>query len=333
MTMRALTGWAVLPLLIAVGCAPGSEATSGDEALSQQSGLSSATITFGDDFSETVSGDLAAGGEVQVNYDADRLTDCRGTQGGIDQWAITGWWRVDGGESHALAVAGLNSSGSAPVFQLPNVIGELEMWFQNNNKWGCNAYDSNWSKNYKFDIGGPEGGPHWMGKAVSVINRWTCNNGEPCDDNRVPLDSGSGPRFDTWARQRATIAALYFDVWEPGVTDFDNPDLWKELDVRVYTRLAGEAAFSWDYVSFYKRVGNDARYEVKLRPIDPLGGSTVIDPADCPPQLEVTPDGFYVRTTMEVYFTVNGVELRPSPDAAYTMTWEDYVGLYAVCLP
>lgn len=37
-----------------------------------------------------------------------------------------------------------------------------------------------------------------------------------------------GFRFDTWARQRATVAHVYSEAWEEGFTDWDKPDLWKQ---------------------------------------------------------------------------------------------------------
>src|SRR5689334_22526743 len=96
-----------------------------------------------------------------------------------------------------------------------------------------------------------------MGLASVAVTRATCAGGV-CDADLRPLEDGFV--FDTWARQRATIAAAYFRVWEPGLTDTDSPDLWKELDVRAYWRFSEEEEFQWDWVDFDQRVGNDARY-------------------------------------------------------------------------
>lgn len=114
---------------------------------------SGATITFGEDFSESVSGPLTKGQTVKIDYDEDRLTQCRGTQGGYLQWTITGYYKIDGGPTKTFAVAG-NMAPQKP--ELPKIElyarGELELWFQNNNKWGCNAYDSNYGNNYVFEV-------------------------------------------------------------------------------------------------------------------------------------------------------------------------------------
>jgi len=325
---RAGTG--LIALMMVAGCAPGGD-IGGDRTDARARALDGVpTLTFAADWSETASDELIAGGAVQVVYDPARLTTCRGTQGGIQQWSITGHLRVDGGPISSFSVAGLNAPAEPPVVELPDS-GQLEIWFQNNNVWGCNAYDSNWGKNYRFSVVAAPGEPGWLGNAASVVSRWTCGTG-PCDADRRPLEDGF--RFDTWARQRAFVSAMYFDVWKEGVTDWDNPDLWKELDVQVHTRFAGAAEFTSAYVDFDHRVGHDARYAVPIRPMDPLGGSTIVDPADCPEvELTVTPDGQYVRTTVEMYFSVNGSELRPSAGAAYTGVFEDYIGLYGPCLP
>jgi hypothetical protein len=140
--------------------------------------------------------------------------------------------------------------------------------------------------------------------------------------------------FGTWARQRATIAGLYFDVWEEGVTDWKNPDLWKEVDVQFHYRFAGQAAFSSRYVDFFQNVGNDARYELRLRNIDPFFAMpSVVAEENCPAaELSVTPDGQYVSTEVEYYFSADGVELRPESGGTFIGRFEDYVGPYAACL-
>jgi len=208
--------------------------------------------------------------------------------------------------------------------------GELQVWFENGNRWGCHAYDSSYGSNYRFTVSPPESAPGWMGNAVFVTSRATCSGG-PCDADRHPLTDVFG--FDTWVRQRAAIKAAYFDVWKRGVTDFDNPDLWRTLDVQVHTRFGDSGTFSTRYVSFDHRVGNDARYALPLSSVDPLGGSTITKKEDCPKvPLKVSADGMYVETELQFWFTVNGVELRPAPGATYRGKFSDYKGLYEVCL-
>ena len=44
-----------------------------------------------------------------------------------------------------------SSGAEEPVLSL-DASGELQIWFQNNNRWGCNAYDSAFGANYHFAI-------------------------------------------------------------------------------------------------------------------------------------------------------------------------------------
>lgn len=284
-----------------------------------------ARIHFDAAFNETVTGTLRAGSKVEITYDPSRLTACRGTEGGRPQWGIGGQWRI-GGETASFTVAGLmEPPGNTVTLELPRS-GELELWFVNTSKYGCVAYDSNYGSNYRFRVEAPANAPGFVGNASVVISRETCHDGLACEHNRTPLSGGF--RFETWARQRALIAGAYFDVWKQGVTDFDNPDLWKQLDAKVFYRQVGATAWAWSYVSLEKRVGNDARYVVPLRSIDPLGGRTRTARADCPAgPITETADGFYVQTDVELYFTVNGVTTP-----TYRGTFVDYKDLYKVCL-
>mgnify|MGYP002132643616 CR=1 FL=1 len=79
------------------------------------------------------------------------------------------------------------------------------------------------------------------GDGAVVISRATCNNGLACDADRRPLTPGW--TYETWARQRAAIRTLSFDVWKAGVTDRDNPDLWRQLDVQMRYRFGTTGAF------------------------------------------------------------------------------------------
>lgn len=286
-----------------------------------------ARIGFDASYRTSVEGSLRVDGKVTVTYDPSRLTTCRGEEGGRPQWAISLVWRLGTltGES---PIAGLMApAGNEVTLDLPHT-GDLEIWFRNTNKYGCVGWDSDYGRNYHFQVSPRADAPGWMGNAASVIARETCG-GLACDANRRSLD---GFVFDTWARQRAAIAGAYFDVWKAGVTDFDNPELWKQLDARVYHRPVGTSTWSWSYVTFEKRVGNDARYAASLRKIDPLGGWTRTTKAECPAaKLTVSPDGQYVQTEVELYFVVNGTELRPASGGTFRGTFVDYKGLYAPC--
>jgi hypothetical protein len=297
----------------------------GNGAAAKSAASTTPTITFNADWTVKVEGTLRAGGKVDVTYDLNRLTTCRGTQDGKPQWALSAVW--DLGSAHGSATVGGLMAPAEPKFtiDLPTS-GDLSLYFQNNNRWGCNAYGSN----YHFNVLPPENAPGWMGNVASVISRATCD-GKGCDSDRHELEGFS---FDTWARQRAAIAAAYFDVWKEGVTDWDNPDLWKQLDVQVHYRFAGTSAWATAYVPFERRVNHDARYAAPLRAIDPLRGNTRTKKDECPAgALTKSADGQYVQLGVELYFTVNGVELRPAAGGAWHGTFSDYAGLYTPCFP
>ena len=319
----------------AVGCAVTHDAAS-DESTSEGRTArlgSTPTITFASDWTVRTAGTIAAPGKLEIDYDLARLTTCRGEQGGIPQWGLSASYRVGDGPVKSVDLGGLNTkylTGIAVATIDLDTVGELQVWFENGNRWGCHAYDSNYGNNYRFTVGLPANAPGWMGNAVFVVSRATCSGG-PCDADRHPLTDVFS--FDTWARQRAAIKAAYFDVWKSGVTDFDNPDLWRTLDVQVHTRFGDAGSFTNSYVSFDHRVGNDARYVLPLSPLDPFSHVTITTKADCPKvPLKVSADGQYVETELQFWFTVNGVDLRPAAGATYRGKFSDYKGLYAVCL-
>jgi len=281
-----------------------------------------ATITFGADWTQKASGPIVAGELVTLSYDVARLTACRGEQGGLPQWGMTAFWKIDDDPVSNVVVIG----GSATL--TPPHAGDLQIWFQNTNRWGCVAYDSAYGANYHFHVQPAADAPGWVGNAASIVSRGTCG-GAPCDSDRRPLD---GTVFDDWARQRAETANAYFDVWKEGVTDWDDPDLWKQLDVEAHARFVGQPTFTTSYVSFDHRVAHDARYAQPLRAYDPFYGGFISDPSTQCPKVPFTNDGTNVTATLEIYFTVNGTDLRPSPGAGFRVTYSDQAGLYAKCV-
>jgi uncharacterized protein YraI len=114
----------------------------------------SAVLAFDSDWSESVTGAIEGGGKVIVHYDPHRLSQCAGSQGGIPQWGVTGYYQVDGGTVKSVVVARANGSDltpSDPTIIVPHG-GELSLWFEATSRWGCHAYDSNFGGNYRYDI-------------------------------------------------------------------------------------------------------------------------------------------------------------------------------------
>lgn len=114
-----------------------------------------AVLSFDADWDESQSAALRPGDSVVVHYDPARLAQCESSSGGHATWSITAYWRVDGGTIKSVRVTRETSDATVeaadPKITLPTG-GELELWFQANNVYGCHEYDSNDSANYHFAI-------------------------------------------------------------------------------------------------------------------------------------------------------------------------------------
>lgn len=97
---------------------------------------------------------LPFGQTAAINYSTDRLTQCRGDINSTTPgWSIYGYYQFNGGPVQSFWVAGLKSDPSAPAPSIPlNAKGDLAIWFQNTNRWGCSAYDSNFGNNFHFNV-------------------------------------------------------------------------------------------------------------------------------------------------------------------------------------
>ncbi len=304
-----------------------------DRSLSAPSAESTpVTIEFRSNWTQAPSGSLVRGDKAVLKFDPSRAGTCRASAN--SEWSTTAHYRINGGAVGSIEAAGYSpSNGKASREIALTHVGDLEVWFETTNRFGCQSWDSNFGKNYHFVIASPTNEPEWVGNGASVISRSTCANGEPCDSDLVPLQQWF--RFDTWARERAAITNVYFEVWKAGTTDFDNSKLWQQIDVQVHHRPAGYGPFQTRYVDFDTRRGNNARYAFSLRDIDLLAvrnGSSVITKSDCPTfPLALSPDGQYVEATAEFYITVNGVDYRPTTGGTFKGKFTDYIGRYEVC--
>jgi len=269
-----------------------------------------ARLVFGADFTEAQIGGLVPGGEVRVEYDAARLPGCRNSSGGHPLWDITAHLRWEpSGE-----IVDASVRDGAATYVVPVGARRAALWFENTSASGCQTWDSNFGANYGYDVLAP---PAWVGNSMVRISRDTgdtCTGGGGID----------GFSFGTWARQRAAYTNACFQVYQPGVTDVDGVEVWRALDVRVHWRGAGtDEAYRTEAVPFDRRVGNDARFAFNLREIDPFRMY------HCP-DVPVTPasDPQYDRAEIELYFVVNGVELRATNGHPFVGAFEDYTGTH-----
>ncbi|MFT3696903.1 MAG: DUF6209 family protein [Kofleriaceae bacterium] len=269
-------------------------------------GPTAANLVFDAGYTQHRDGVLAPGGNVSIEYDKSRLAQCESTMGGIPQYDITAWLQFSPGNQLVSA----SVRDSAPIMAVPSDARSVQVWFETTNRYGCHGYDSNNGANYEFDMAVA---PQWIGNGNTVFDR---DSSHHCGGG---ADVMSGFTFDTWTRQRAAITNTCFEVYQPGLTDHDDPDLWQKLDVEIHVETAPNVWSTYP-VDFESRQGNNARYAFSWRNVDPFRSY------NCP-TTAVTPtsDGMYEQTTLFYYITVNGGQYRPEPGAAFAGIFVDYL--------
>ncbi|GHG88776.1 DUF6209 family protein [Comamonas sp. JC664] len=97
---------------------------------------------------------LPFGATAAVHFDVDRLTQCRGNlNASTPGWTITGHYQFNGGPVQSFWVAGFSSTPHPPAPAIPlHTRGTLSVWFENTNRWGCRAWDSNFGNNHHFTV-------------------------------------------------------------------------------------------------------------------------------------------------------------------------------------
>lgn len=155
--MNLRTALVALASLSILACGPQELALDEAQEAHASSGgtltASETTITFTGDWNISRTNHFVKGQTVRVKYDANRLPQCRGEFDGKPAWSITGYWQLNGGPVQSFEAGGLSPSNGTqePVFELTEA-GELALWFQVTNRWGCTAWDSKFGKNYRFEV-------------------------------------------------------------------------------------------------------------------------------------------------------------------------------------
>ncbi|MBU1221455.1 hypothetical protein KKF34_12175 [Myxococcota bacterium] len=265
------------------------------------------TVDFTADGNVNASGVLIGNGILNINYDINRLPNCRGTHNGYPAWDLIAYAKFL--PSNTIAETSVrvfetnygyptNVAHAIPAeFAVPEGTTSVEIWFANSTLGGssCIEWDSNNGNNYKFNVSST---PGWTGNNIVKISRGdssACNNGTPW--------SGSTIYFGSWERTRAVVGNFCLEVWQEGVTDFNNPQLWQQIDARVYYRFEGED-FRSKYIDFVDYTGNNARYAFNLASIDPLG---IYRCPDFETRVETLPSGEQQeQAMMEFFFSFNG---------------------------
>lgn len=277
------------------------------------------TLNFANDFTESQSGPVVGGRSVVVNYDPARLPNCRQTYNGAPTYAVTAYatFLPMNVRQNASVLAADGTTAAPATFFAPDGATELVLYFRNTDRAGCSEYDSDFGRDYHYAVA--DQGPEWMGNVTASLSR---GGSRRCDG---ATGFGSQLSYGSWARQRAAITDLCFEVYEPSLTDDDGTwsrgDLWQKLDVKVHHRFDPAQPFVTDYVSVAGRVGNNAQYAVDLRAFDPFmwGRCTTGIPLSTTNEV----DGAHLQATLEVYFTVNGEDLRPDGRDAFHIVYDD----------
>ncbi len=122
------------------------------------------TVSFHDNWEESTWGIRRQGGYLRVNYDIDRLDDCRGTHNGFPAWDVVAHAKfLPGGQLFSGSVREFIDHQGVPTNQgvdhpylvkIPDDAEAVQLWFMNYTGAGssCQAWDSNEGANYHFDV-------------------------------------------------------------------------------------------------------------------------------------------------------------------------------------
>ncbi len=159
MTMSNTKMLLVLALAIsATAC--GTETSSGSEAAGEADNTTDATLKLTSDYQTTLVGRAKAGSALRIEYALERLPQCRGNLGGgAPGWNITGYYSENGVAAKMFDVSELSADGKDRVAKPARIKlengGDLALWFQVTNRWGCSEYDSQFGQNFHVDVEGP----------------------------------------------------------------------------------------------------------------------------------------------------------------------------------
>jgi hypothetical protein len=128
-------------------------------------------LWFSKEWMTTAYGARRQGGYLRVNYELERLPECRGTHNGYPCWDIVAHVRfLPGGQEASGSVRRFVTQNGTPTNQaeavpfvtlIPEDADQVQVWFENFSGCGqsCSAWDSNYGDNYEFDIWPPADDP------------------------------------------------------------------------------------------------------------------------------------------------------------------------------
>jgi hypothetical protein len=223
-----------------------------------------AVLEFKGGFTTVQHAALIAGGKVSVEYALDRLPQCRATHNGYPAWGTTAFVRfLPGGQTASAKVNAFETNNGTPTnvaysvpfeADVPQGATSAEFWFHNESGAGntCDAWDSNYGANYKFDVlSAAPAAPVWAGSWGGSFNR-ACTH---ADGLAEPM------KVDSYVRERACMF-VDADVYVPGLTDAATQHPEKLAAQVEYAVDGGAKKTAW--LTFQGRVGNDYRFRWEL---------------------------------------------------------------------
>jgi hypothetical protein len=177
-------------------------------------------VDFLADWQELTAGVRRQGGYLQVGYELSRLPDCRGTHNGHPAWDLVAHARFSpGGQVFEGSVRSFVSSNGQPtneavpvpfIVQIPGDASEVELWFHNYTGAGsgCQAWDSNYGENYRFDVWPAADDP----RCVDVERETGVNSEDP---RMVHMSPYCLP-YELAAQHDAAYCELYVDGFGRG---------------------------------------------------------------------------------------------------------------------
>lgn len=107
-----------------------------------------ATLRFLSGWTQEQIGDVRPGEQLRIEYDLERLSQCRAERYGQPAWSIAAYLRFHPGDRQESRSLG---DGSLEV-TVPTNATQVEMWFQNTDHTGCVTWDSRFGQNYWTDV-------------------------------------------------------------------------------------------------------------------------------------------------------------------------------------
>lgn len=172
-------------------------------------------IWFSANWIVTAYGARRQGAYLRLHYELDRLPDCRGTHNGYPCWDVVaharflpGSQEVSGSVRRLLTENGTptNQAEAVPfVTSIPGDAEEVEIWFENYGGCGsgCQAWDSNFGANFRFDIWPPADSPRCQG-----VER---DRGQHSEDDRMAWNDPACLNYDIADNLDATNCEFHLD--------------------------------------------------------------------------------------------------------------------------